>query len=238
MDDEKRWSELLEELTIQQQCLDMMNAGWIGDYVARGGIIHCGRGCHNCCSLAVNCTLTEAVSLGQAIGDAQLAAVSAYAERLLEQTTSVSDMKKYLQLQRQEMGMCPLLANDGACSAYAARPLSCRSLLSTKDSYWCGVDFASVPAEQKEKYLSSLDRSVTAFPLHYLASPQETGREFETRQLGHLQELFGFSCYGCMPVLVTLVRRDGLGEARSKKDAADIIEAAGFANPLLVSLLP
>ncbi len=238
MSRDKRWTELLEELALQRQCLDMMNAGWIGDYSSRGGIIHCGRGCHSCCSLAVNCTLTEAVALAEALDEAQFAAVSAYVERLRELMGSVSGLKDYLQMQRREMGMCPLLADDGACSAYGSRPLSCRSLLSTKESYWCGVDFATVPAAEKERYIASLDRSVVAFPLHYVASAQETGREFETRQLTHMQELFGFSCYGCMPVLVTLVHRHGLAEATSLEQAEHLVEAAGFASPLLVSWLP
>jgi len=186
----------------------------------------------------VNCPLTEAVALTGVLDGEQLAAVSAYAARLRELMASVVDMKGYLQMQRREMGMCPLLAYDGACSVYASRPLSCRSLLSTKESYWCGVDFATLPAAEKEHYIASLDRSVTAFPLHYLASPQETGRDFESRQLAHMQELFGFSCYGCMPVLVSLVHQHGLAEAASREQAERLVEAAGFASPLLVSMLP
>lgn len=238
MNRDTRWTELLEEVAVQRQCLDMMNAAWIGEYAGRSGVIHCGRGCHGCCSLAVNCTLTEAIGLAGCLDAPQLAAVGAYAVRLRELTATVSDLKGYLQIQCREMGMCPLLAGDGACSAYASRPLACRSLLSTRESSWCGVDFAAVPPAEKEAYLASLDRSVVAFPLHYLASAQETGRELESRQLAHMQELFGFSCYGCMPVLVTLVHGHGLGGATSREEAERQVETAGFANPLLVSWLP
>jgi Fe-S-cluster containining protein len=238
MDQNKLWTELLEELALQRQCLDMMNAGWIGEYSSRGGVIYCGRGCHSCCSLAVNCTLTEAVALAGVLEEARLVAVGAYARRLRELVGTVFDMKGYLQMQRRDMGMCPLLADDGSCSAYDPRPLSCRSLLSTKESYWCGVDFTTVPAVEKEQYVASLDRSVTAFPLHYVASAQETGREFEERQLAHMQKLFGFSCYGCMPVLVTLVHEHALAEASSREQAERLAEAAGFSSPLLVSWLP
>lgn len=233
-----RWTVLLEELAFQRQCLDMMNAAWIGDYSSGGGVIHCIRGCHACCSLAVNCTLTEAVALAGVLDGAQLAAVGAYAARLREMTAKVSDLKRYLQMQRREMGMCPLLAADGACGVYGSRPLACRSLLSTKESYWCGVDFATLPAAEKEQYLASLDRSVTAFPLHYVASAQETGKAFEARQLAHMQELFGFSCYGCMPVLVSLVHEHALHQAASRDQAESLVEAAGFASPLLVTMLP
>lgn len=238
MSRDKRWRELLEEAALQHQCLDLMNAGWIGDYSARGGTIHCGRGCHDCCSLTVNCTLTEAVALADALDGKQLAAVGAYADRLRELTATGTDLKEYLRLQRRAMGMCPLLADDGACSAYGTRPLTCRALLSTMERRWCGVDFAVMPADEKERYLAAQDRSVTSFPLHYAASPQETGRDFEARQLAHMQELFGFSCYGCMPVLVTLVHRHGLAAAASREQAERLAAAAGFANPLLVTWLP
>lgn len=233
-----QWTELLAEVAIQQQCIDMTNEAWIGDYRARGGVIHCARGCHHCCSLAVNCTLTEAVALARALDEAQLAAVAAYAFRLREMLDTVTTMKAYLRMQRQEMGMCPLLADSGACGAYGSRPLSCRALLSTKEGYWCGVDFATLPAAEKERYGASLDRSVTAFPLHYVATAQETAREFESRQLAHMQERFGFACYGCMPVLVSLVHSHALAEACSREEAEQTARQAGFDSQLLVSWLP
>ncbi|HEY4745176.1 MAG TPA: YkgJ family cysteine cluster protein [Desulfuromonadaceae bacterium] len=238
MNRDARWTELLEEVALQRQCLDMMNGGWIGEYSARGGVIYCARGCHGCCSLTVNCTLTEAVALAEVLDEAQLAAVHAYAGRLRELAATVGDMKGYLQMQRRDMGMCPLLAHDGACGVYGSRPLTCRSLLSTKERYWCAVDFATIPPDEKAQYIASLDRSVAAFPLHYVASAQETGRELETRQLAHMQELFGFSCYGCMPVLVALVHGHGLAAAATREQAERLVSGAGFANPLLVSMLP
>jgi len=232
------WTELLTELALQQQCLDMTNGAWIGAYRARGGVIHCSRGCHNCCSLTVNCTLTEAVALAEALDEAQLAAVAAYAIRLREQLSTVTTMKEYLRMQRQEMGMCPLLSENGACGAYGARPLSCRALLSTKEGYWCGVDFATLPAAEKESYGASLDRSVTSFPLHYVATAQESAREFELRQLTHMQERSGYAVYGCMPVLVFLVQSHALAGAGSRERAEQIARQAGFDSQLLVSWLP
>lgn len=100
----KGWAELLEELALQRRCLDMMNAGWIAEYRSSGGVIHCARGCHGCCSLTVNCTLTEAVALAGVLEEAQLAVVSDYAARLRGLMGTVADMKEYLQLQRRESG--------------------------------------------------------------------------------------------------------------------------------------
>jgi Fe-S-cluster containining protein len=235
---DERWRELLDELELQRTCLDMMNSAWAAEYRAGGGKIFCGRGCRTCCSLTVNCTLTEAVSLSATLTDTQADAVADYAALLREGAAAVTDLKEYLRMQRRDMGLCPLLDSEGACGTYAVRPLSCRSLLSTRESRWCGVDFAELTGIEKEAYLATLDRSVVAFPLHYAASPQETGRELEARGLAVMRERFGCSVYGTMPVLVHLVRNFGLTEAVTAGPAAanEAVNRSGFGHPLLVEV--
>lgn len=230
------WHNLLEELDVKRECLDMMSAAWVADYRSHGGSIFCGRGCRECCSLTVNCTLTEAVALASTLSDVQADSVAAYAVRLGELTAPMTDLKEYLRMQRRDMGWCPLLDVDGACGAYAARPLSCRALLSTKESYFCGVDFADLTGEQKQEYALSLDRSVTDFPLHYVASTRETGGEMEARALALMRTQFGFSLYGNMPVLVYLAREKGLAEAAVLgRDAAEAVAVkAALAHPFLM----
>lgn len=231
------WEYLLEQLTIQQECLAMMATAWIADYRSHGGTVFCSRGCRECCSLTVNCTLTEAVALAQSLNEAQAKAVKEYAVMLQDKVITVSEMMDYLRMQRREMGFCPLLDADGVCSAYALRPLSCRALLSTKDSYYCGVDFANLTSIQKQEYAQSLDQSVTEYPLHYVALTSETGREMEARTLTLMQQQFGFSLYGNMPVLVYLVLEKGLADiAPMGHDAAELaISKAGFVHQFLVN---
>lgn len=230
------WNNLLEELAVKRECLDMMAAAWTGDYRSHGGTIFCGRGCRECCSLTVNCTLTEAIFLAQTLNDRQAEAVADYAVRLGGMVTPAMALKEYLRLQRRDMGWCPLLEDDGVCGAYAARPLSCRALLSTKESFFCGVDFAGLTSEEKQAYVESLDRSVTDFPLHYVASTRETGAELEARALTLMRQRFGFSVYGAMPVLVHLVRTHGLAEAveAGRETAEAGAKHAGLAHPFLV----
>lgn len=235
MKQSEQWQVLHSELELQRQCLDMMSTAWVADYRLNGGTVYCSKGCHSCCSLTVNCTLSEAVSLAGSLDESEASSVTAYAREVRELTTDVTDLKVYLRMQRDKMGMCPLLDKDGSCAVYAERPLSCRSLLSTKESRWCGVDFAGLSSEAKQHYIESLDRSVVAFPMHYIALMQETGREFEVRQLTVMNKVFGYSCYGNMPVLVHLVREHGLAEAVTRDQAERVVRAAGFANPLLVS---
>lgn len=231
------WKYLLEQLTIQQECLAMMATAWITDYRFHGGTVFCGRGCRECCSLTVNCTLTEAVALVQSLSDAQAKAVKEYAVRLQDKVVTVSEMKDYLRMQRRDMGACPFLDADGACCVYTLRPLSCRALLSTKDSYYCGVDFADLTSTQKQEYAQSLDQSVTDYPLHYVALTSETGREMEARALTIMQQQFGFSLYGNMPVLVYLVLEKGLADAApiGRNASEAVVSKAGFAHPFLVS---
>ena len=229
------WGKLHAELVNQRQCLDMLNSAWITEYRSKGGVIYCRRGCDSCCTLAVNCTLTEAVSLAKSLSAEQLDVVSSYALRLRDLLGDSVDMKQYLRMQRNDMGFCPLLAADGSCTAYEARPLSCRSLLSTKESRWCGIDFATLTEEEKRSFITSLDPAETAFPLHYARVPQETGMELESRQLTLMKQALGYGCYGCMPVLVHLVHRHGICEAPSKAASETTASEAGFNNPLLVS---
>lgn len=230
------WSTLLDELTTLRECMDMMAAAWSADYRCHGGTIFCGKGCRECCSLTVNCTLPEAVLLAQNLNDRQAQVVAEYAVRLGELVTPTMELKDYLRLQRSDMGWCPLLEDDGSCGTYAYRPLACRALLSTKESFYCGVDFATLTGEQKQAYVESLDRSVTDFPLHYVASTRETGAELEARSLTLMRERFGFSVYGAMPVLLHLVLVHGLARAvPAGREAGEVVvRDAGLGHPFMV----
>jgi Fe-S-cluster containining protein len=178
--------------------------------------------------------------LAGTLDEKQTVAIAAYVERLKAELPDCVDLKAYLAMQRTVMGWCPLLDADGACSAYGGRPLSCRSLLSTKESHWCGVDFACLSSDEKHAYVESLDRSVAAIPLHYVASVQETGSELERRALALMEQTFGFSLYGNMPVLVHLVMEHTLADAvvsgRSATDNCTV--AAGLNHPFLLTFSP
>ncbi len=232
------WTELIDEVRQQQAAMDMLSAAWISDYTAGGGRIHCGRGCRGCCSLAVSTTMTEAVAIAGALSEAQAEAVWQQVERLRKKIGPVQDIKGYLRMHRQEIGFCSLLAEDGACGIYSLRPLSCRALLSTKESRWCGVDFSQVSAEEKRAFVESLDRSVVSFPLHYVASTQEMGQEMESRASRRMADCCGFSLYGSLPVLVHLVLEYGLDRACADGHGAAVkcIEWSGLNNPFLLHL--
>ncbi|CAH2032413.1 YkgJ family cysteine cluster protein [Trichlorobacter ammonificans] len=233
------WQPLLDELAEQRATLDLMTAAWAGEYRGAGGRLFCTAGCRSCCSLAVNCTLTEAVDLAAILTTEQAGAVAGYVQRLRDLTIPLTDLKSYLRMQRSEMGWCPLLGDDGCCMVYPLRPLSCRALLSTKEPHWCGADFGTLPPEEKQAFVASLDRSVVAFPLHYAAFTQDSGRELEERLLVRMREQFGIALYGNLPVLLHLVLAWRIQEILSAGPSAveELLSRAGLDHPFLVERL-
>jgi len=230
--------QLAEQLQQQQLFMERLGAGIVADYRSGGGTIYCGKGCSNCCSLAVNCTFPEALLLAIRLDEEQLQLVDRYTQRLRGMLCGVSALKDYLRRHRLESGGCPLLGADGACLQYTHRPLSCRALLATRESRWCGADFAELTAAEKEAFVASLDRAVTAFPLHYLAAAQDAGRELERQSLLTMAAMYGFSLYGNMPVMVHLASRWGLAEKLPAGAAAvrELLQRAGLDHPLLLEL--
>ncbi|GLI37454.1 YkgJ family cysteine cluster protein [Geobacter hydrogenophilus] len=233
------WQELLDEVRDQQALFDVAVREWVAGYALKKGTLHCGRGCHACCSLAVNCTFTEALAVSTALADRHAAALAHHAAAIRAAAFAAPDFPSFLRA-RRALGDCPFLDDDGACGVYGRRPFSCRSLLSTKESRWCGADFATLSREEKRAFMESLDQTVTAFPMHYVKATQDMGQEFEERSAGRMIEAFGFSLYGNLPALVFLEREHRLSEAAATgRDAVrEVVERAGYSHPFLVSFLP
>jgi Fe-S-cluster containining protein len=225
-------------LALHRSCLDQLTAGAVASYRARGGEIHCRRGCSGCCTLAVNATWPEAHHLADGLDEGQADRLTAYVDRLVGALPGIRDPKGYLALHRRELGACPFLARDGACGVYERRPLSCRALLSTRESSWCAMDFSTLSSGEKQAYMASLDRTAVAFPLHYLALTRDAGENLEQQLLRAMHETCGFSLYGSMPVLVHLARRYRLAGAVAAGSAAvrALLRQAGLDHPLLLSL--
>lgn len=230
--------QLLDMVKQQQAFLEMFARSWVDDYRSGGGSVFCAKGCRNCCSLAVHTGFAEALAVARDLDGAQAGAVERYAMKLRDLVRGVEELPEYLRLHRKEMGFCPLLDEAGACSAYGVRPMTCRSLISTRESVWCGADFARVPPAERDAFVAGLDRKVVAFPSHYVAVLQESGKELEEAGANRMRRLLGFALYGNLGVLVHLILSHGLKEAslRGKTGTAGAIAAAGFDHPLLLSL--
>jgi Fe-S-cluster containining protein len=232
------WEELTGELEKQQTFMEMLTRSLAGDYRAKGGEIYCARGCSGCCTLVVNCTLTEAVTVAATLDERQFSRIDAYVVRLRELLAGVVELKEYLHLHRRSSGGCPLLEGDGSCGVYGARPLSCRALLATMESRWCGADFAELTQAEKQVFVESLDREAVAFPMHYLAASRDAGTGLEHQASRRMGEVLGFSIYGNMPVLVHLVKHHDLARVAlaGRSAVAALLAEKGLDNPLLLQL--
>lgn len=235
---DRDWEKLAAELEKQQQFMEMLTRSLSGDYRSRGGEIYCARGCSGCCNLVVNCTLTEAVKVAAVLDVGQLSRVDAYVTRLQGLLAGVVELKDYLRIHRRSSGGCPLLDREGSCGVYAVRPLSCRALLSTMDSRWCGVDFSELTQAEKQAFVAGLDRESVAFPMHYLAASRDAGAGLEQQASRRMGELLGFSIYGNMPVLLHLITRHELARVAlaGRSAVTGLLAATGLDNPLLLHI--
>jgi Fe-S-cluster containining protein len=220
----KCWEDILAEVEKSHGFMDMLCSSAAADYCSNGGEIPCGRGCSSCCTLAVNCTACEALLISKQLTEGQSRKLAAYIHGFKQKLPLITSLKNYLKLHRQELGGCPFLEN-GECGVYEARPLSCRSLLSTKESHWCGADFSELTSAGKQAFVESLDRSAVAFPMHYLAASQDAGRKLEMHAAMQMTKEFGFSLYGSMPVLVYLFKEYDLTDS-IEKGADTLLELA------------
>jgi len=220
-----------------QGCMDMLCSSATAEYHASGGKIFCAKGCGNCCTLAVNCTAVEALRIARSLAKEQQEKLKVYVARLQGKVSAAVALKDYLRLHRKELGGCPFL-HEGVCGVYSVRPISCRALLSTKESRWCGVDFSELTTAEKLAFVESLDRAAVAFPMHYLASTQDAGQKLEAQLSLQMLQEYGFSLYGSMPVLVHLFTEHDLADILGK--GADAVlaaaAAAGLASPFLLQV--
>jgi hypothetical protein len=232
------WHSLIDGVRQQHALFDEKAGALVADFTAGGGRLYCGRGCRNCCNLAVQCTFTEALAVAEALSDAHIARLRGHVARLRQHLAEASDLKSYLRLHRQKIGDCPFLEADGTCGVYPARPFACRSLLSTRPADWCAVDFAEIHPLEKQAYLSSLDPAVVAWPTHYLAAPRDLAEEMEAAAAWQMLDTFGFTLSGNLPFLVWLEKEYRLSAVAARGQAATLalLEKEGLNLPFLVSL--
>lgn len=168
----------------------------------------CGAGCGNCCSLAVNTTLPEALAIAGQLDASQRARLADAAQRLLAHARQVSTARDFLVGYRQAVGPCPFLDEEAKCGVYTHRPLACRALLSTRPADWCGVNLGQLAEYERAAFLASLDRSVVNYPTHYASFPQELAAGLEERILAGMVRSCGCAVSGSLMLLTWLCLDD------------------------------
>lgn len=207
--------EALAGLARQRQLeLDEWIAAW---RLSAGAGVHlwCGPRCGNCCSLAVNTTLPEALAIADCLDAGQRTHLAATVERILAHARQSGDTRRFLAGYRRGIGPCPFLDGQGNCTIYPHRPLACRALLATRPPAWCGVNLAELAEIDRTTFLASLDRGVVAFPTHYVAAPQQVAADCERGLLFAMLRFTGFGLTGNLPLLVWLSQEPGFAAALS-----------------------
>lgn len=227
--------DLAAMVTAAQQRLDQAISDWLPN---PGRRIYCARGCANCCTLNVATTFAEAQLLAAHLTAEQRRRIAARVAELQALLPQTPDFKSFLRAHRSRPTPCPLLDPDGACGVYVLRPLACRALLSTRDCAWCGVDFATLHALEREAFLSSLDPAVVAFPTHYARVPRELGEAAEDTLLAAMQKHFGFALSGNLCVLLLAETQHRLSDILplGREAAARHLAAASLDHPFLVTI--
>ena len=215
------WTEILAKLQASREQLDGQAEVFsllVSSHRAR---IYCEKGCCNCCALTVNCSYPEALAISYYVSEDQQAAIADKIPQLTVMSQQAQDLTEFLRLFRQQLGGCPLLDKaEGCCGIYPQRPLSCRALLSTRNSDWCAVDFSGLHPLEKQAYLSSLDQELVAFPTHYLAASQDLGLELESATIASMQEQFGIGLSGNLIYQVWLEQEHRLSEVIAQGSGA------------------
>ncbi len=232
------WPELLENLSASGRQLDQQT-----DLLCQTENtqfqLFCTKGCSNCCTLAVNCSFVEAVAIANNLSADQRQALTAKLPLLRQISQQAENLKEFLRQFRAQLGGCPFLAvEDGSCSIYPLRPLSCRALLSTRNSSWCAVDFADLHPQEKEAFLSSLNPEIVAFPTHYLATSQELGLELESVSMVAMRDTFSVALSGNLIYQVWLETEFQLSKVLAQGFAAtrQFIEERKLDLPFLLQL--
>ena len=230
------WESLKSEVHEQHTHIDGQVQDWIGTYTEKGGQIYCGAGCKNCCRQPVNAVFTEAVCIAEMLSEHQISVLRSDVKRLLDRIGEASDPKSFHELHCNVIGFCTFLDDDGCCSVYADRPFSCRSLLSTRHSDWCGVDFDTLDPIKRQNFVRELDRDVVAYPLHYVAPTIEEGLRVEFTAKEKMVDRFGFALWGLLPYLVWLETECELSKVVPQGYSLTVraVEAHALNHPMLL----
>jgi hypothetical protein len=235
-----RWESLKQAVRNEATALDEVIGECLREREAAGRRIFCAAGCSNCCTLFVQATLVEALIVAEGLDRPQVLKLQDYVLRQREVLAGVSDFLTILRRQRTAFGPCPFLESGGCCSIYAQRPLACRALLSTKPPAWCSVDFSTLDPLEKRLYLESLERTIVAYPVHYVAGTQSAAQRAEARLLAQMRDLPGGAISGNFPLLVylaytcDLAAQIGNGVANWQTQ----LQVSEFFHPLLLHIEP
>lgn len=231
------WQALIDKMINRHQAFDQQIAAILQRAQQNQLQIYCREGCASCCTLAVNCSFPEAMQIAQQLDAPRRAVLQNKVALLQSVAQEATDFKHFLRLFRQQIKGCPFLDSaTQSCTVYAARPMCCRAMLSTRPNSWCGVAFADLHPLEKKIFIDSLDPDVVAFPTHYLAESQELGSYSEASILSDMHDVFEMNLGGNLIYLVWLELEFRLSAliAQNPESAIELLQRENEIYPFLL----
>lgn len=166
--------------------------------------LSCRKGCFSCCLALVVVGLAEAEHLRERLELSVLQKVEQTGQERLKRIAKERNKPDFATRYFLEANRCPVLTNEGACSAHEARPLACRGVLTNFDASYCAP--GAVPAlsgQAKTEYQAAL--TAQNGPEHYLKRPWQSSQR-QAQKIWELeQQQRGFTVIGEMSSLIYLL---------------------------------
>lgn len=198
-------------------------------YLERAGLrVSCRAGCALCCHALVTVGLAEAEYLRGRLEAGVLERLEAEGlarlDRIRREKHSADFPGRYF----AEAHPCPLLTPEATCSAYSARPLACRGVLTDLEPRYCAP--GAVPAlggEELERYRRQLRPHHG--PEHYLKRPWQSSEHLAHGLWEQEQALRGFTVVGELASMLYLLGQEDFQATltQGKKAVRQYLERLG-----------
>lgn len=211
-----------------QNAHDQLDRRVTGYLSGKGLGISCRKGCAFCCHALVTLSLAEAEYLRSHLSPKVLERVQSVGQERLQRIAREKYTPDFATRYFLEAHPCPLLTQDGTCSAYAHRPLACRGVLTDLEARYCKP--GAIPAlkgSERKVYLSQLEPHHG--PEHYLKIPWRASEQAARQLWQHEQGARGFTVIGELASLVYLLGQADFRKAlhEGQKAVRDYLKSRG-----------
>jgi hypothetical protein len=180
--------------------LDRRTQGYLRTY---GLAPSCRKGCYFCCYALVTVGLAEAEYLRANLSPEGLSRAESTGRERLRKVARDKSKPGFPTSYFLGANRCPLLSEDGACSAHPYRPLACRGVLTDLDPHYCAP--GAVPELRGRAKLEYQDQLRTYHgPEHYLKTPWQQSESTAQRLWETEQAVRGFTVIGELATLIYL----------------------------------
>lgn len=196
--------------------------------MGRGLGVSCRKGCAFCCHALVTLSLAEAAYLRDHLSPEVLERARAVGKTRLKRIAKEKNSPDFATRYFLEAHPCPLLTQEGTCSAYAHRPLACRGVLTDLEARYCKP--GAIPAlrgSERKAYLGRLEPRHG--PEHYLKIPWRASEQTARQLWQHEQGTRGFTVIGELASLLYLLGQADFRKAlnEGQKAARDYLKSRG-----------